>query len=84
MAKANKMPFWGAFKRAVETERGLGKRVHWPLTFAGSSIEVPVSQRFVFPRVICSPEHWALVLCVPPPHPIKQFSAMCSLQAERF
>ena len=27
---------------------------------------IAVSQRFVFPRVICSPEHWALVLCVPP------------------
>ena len=29
----------------------------------------PVSQRFAFPRVICSPEHWALVLCVPPSPP---------------
>ena len=28
-----------------------------------------LSQRFVFPRVICSPEHWALVLCVPPSPP---------------
>ena len=31
----------------------------------------PVSQRFVFPRGICSPEHWALVLCVPPSLPHK-------------
>ena len=28
-----------------------------------------LSQPFVFPRVICSPEHWALVLCVPPSPP---------------
>ena len=34
---------------------------------------------YLFPRVICSPEHWALVLCVfSLPHPIRQFSAMCS------
>ena len=26
--------------------------------------ELPVSQRFVFSRVICSPRHWALVVCV--------------------
>ena len=29
----------------------------------------PLSQRFVFPRVICCPEHWAPVLCVSPSPP---------------
>ena len=32
---------------------------------------VPLSQRFVFLRAICSPEHWALVLRVPPSPPYK-------------
>ena len=36
-----------------------------------NEVLIPVSQRFVFPRVICSPEHWALVLCVPPSPPYK-------------
>ena len=30
-----------------------------------------VSQCFAFPHVICSPQHWALVLCVPPSPPYK-------------
>ena len=43
-------------------------------------IPYQVSQRFVFPRVICSPEHWALVLCVPPSPPHKTIQCyMCSL-----
>ena len=33
------------------------------------ALAIAVSQRFVFPRVICSPEHWELVLCVPPSPP---------------